>query len=510
MVHLIGIDIGTTGTKALLIDKDGKVIARSTIEYPLSQPKLGWAEQDPGQWWGATINAIQRVIFDSRVDPNTIKGIGLSGQMHGAVFIDKDFNVLRPCIMWCDQRTDAECKYITEKIGKKRLINLTCNPALTGFTAPKILWVRKHEPEVYNRTYKILLPKDFIRFKLTGGFATDVSDASGTLLFDVQKRCWSKEMLRGLDIPLDLMAKSYESYEITGKITKEVASETGLMEGTPVVGGAGDQAAGAIGNGIVSTGVISATIGTSGVVFAYSNQPKVDPLGRLHTFCHAVPGKWHLMGVMLSAGGSFRWFKDTLADSEVVYAREEGIDPYEILTRKAESAQPGCQGLIFLPYLTGERTPHANPNARGVLFGLNLRHGKPDIIRAIMEGVVYGMRDSLEIIKELKIAVHEIRVSGGGARSRLWRQIQADVYNKPVTMINVDEGPAFGVALLAGVGTHVYKSVEDACKKTIKVAERVKPNPDNVKTYEKFYRIYQSLYHSLKGHFDEVAGVVSS
>ena len=507
MVHLIGIDIGTTGTKALLIDRDGRIIARSTIEYPLSQPKLGWAEQDPGQWWGATINTIKRVIFDSRVDPNTIKGIGLSGQMHGAVFIDRDFNVLRPCILWCDQRTDAECKYITEKIGKKRLINLTCNPALTGFTAPKILWVRKHEPEVYNNTYKILLPKDYIRFKLTGEFATDVSDASGTLLFDVKNRHWSKEMLKGLDIDMDLMAKSLESYEITGRITEEVASETGLIKGTPVVGGAGDQAAGAVGNGIVSTGVISATIGTSGVVFAYSNQPKVDPLGRLHTFCHAVPGKWHLMGVMLSAGGSFRWFRDTLADSEVLSAREEGIDPYEVLTHKGESATPGCQGLIFLPYLTGERTPHANPNARGVLFGLNLRHGKPDIIRSIMEGVVYGMRDSLEIIKELKVAVNEIRVSGGGARSRLWRQIQADVYNKTITMINVDEGPAFGVALLAGVGTGIYKSVEEACKKTIKVAEKVKPTPDNVKTYEEIYRIYQRLYHSLKDRFDEVAEV---
>ncbi len=508
MNYLLGIDVGTSGTKTLLVNQKGEIVCRAVCDYPLMQPRPGWAEQDPHQWWEAVVSSISQVLSDSKVDPRLIKGIGLSGQMHGSVFLDQANNVLRPAILWCDQRTQAECDYITGKIGAKRLIALTCNQALTGFTAPKIIWLRKHEPAIYDRCKKILLPKDYIRFCLTGEFATEVSDASGTLLFDVKKRTWSKPVLSALQIDPALLPPCYESPEVTGKVNQDTAAKTGLREGTPVVGGGGDQAAGAVGNGIVETGIISASLGTSGVMFAFSNHPSVDNEARLHTFCHAVPGKWHVMGVMLSAGGSFRWLRDSIGLSEVNRGREEGVDPYELLTAEAETAAPGCEGLIFLPYLMGERTPYADPNAKGVFFGLSLRHRRAELIRSVMEGVTYGMRDSLELVQNLGIKVTQIRASGGGARSKLWRQIQADVYNKPIARINVDEGPAFGVALLAGVGTGVYRTVAEACEKTIKVTETLKPNPERVKTYDKFYRLYRSLYPTLKKKFDEISGLI--
>jgi len=508
MAYLMGIDVGTTGTKTLLIDETGKVVCSSVKEYPLYTPRPNWAEQDPEDWWTATVESIKEVLAKSGVKKEEIKGIGLSGQMHGAVLVGKDHKVLRPCILWCDQRTARQCEYITEKIGKKRLIELTSNPALTGFTAGKIIWVRDNEPHLYERIFKILLPKDYVRFRLTGSFATEVSDASGTLLLDVRRRRWSEEVLEELDIDKDFMPECYESPVVSGKISRQISHLTGLKAGTPVVGGGGDQAAQAVGSGIVKEGIISSTIGTSGVVFAFSDEVKVDPEGRVHTFCHAVPGKWHIMGVMLSAGGSLRWFRDTLAAEEIDKARKEGLDPYEVLTQKASTVEAGCEGLIFLPYLAGERTPHADPNAKGVFFGLTLRHRKAHLIRSIMEGVCYGLRDSLEIIRDLKIPVKEVRASGGGARSPLWRKIQADVYNLELVTINVTEGAAFGAALLAGVGVGVYKDVQEACEQTIRITERIFPQEKEVRIYDKYYKIYRSLYPSLKKSFSQVSQVV--
>lgn len=508
MAYLMGIDVGTTGTKTILIEETGKVVCSSLKEYPLYTPRPNWAEQNPEDWWTATVGSIKEVLIRSGINGEEIKGIGLSGQMHGAVLVDKDHEVLRPCILWCDQRTSKQCEYITETIGKKQLIELTCNPALTGFTAGKIIWVRDNEPQVYERIFKVLLPKDYIRFRLTGSFATEVSDASGTLLLDVKRRRWSEEVLEKLDIDRDFMPECYESPVISGEITCEVSRLTGLRAGTPVVGGGGDQAAQGVGNGIVEEGIISSTIGTSGVVFAFSDKVKVDPLGRVHTFCHAVPGKWHIMGVMLSAGGSLRWFRDNLGAEEINKAGKQGVDPYEILTQEASTVKAGCEGLIFLPYLAGERTPHADPNAKGVFFGLTIRHKKAHLIRSIMEGVCYGLRDSLEIIKELGVPLKEMRASGGGARSSLWRQIQASVNNLEQATMNVTEGAAFGAALLAGVGVGVYESVEEACEETIKIIDRVFPVEEEIKTYEKYYRIYRSLYPILKNSFSEMNKVV--
>ncbi len=508
MSYLMGIDVGTTGTKTLLCNEEGEILARSVEEYPLSTPQPNWAEQDPEDWWKATVTSIRKVIKDAGIDPQDIKGLGLSGQMHGAVVIDKDYKVLRPCILWCDQRTADQCHYITEKIGRERLIELVSNPALTGFTAPKIVWIKENEPQIYEKAHKILLPKDYIRFRLTGNFATEVSDASGTLLFDVRNRKWSQEMLDELEISRDLMPQCYESPEVSGEISQGAAALTGLSPGTPVVGGGGDQAAGAVGNGVVEPGIISSTLGTSGVVFAFSEQVKVDPRLRAHTFCHAVPGKWHLMGVMLSAGGSLRWFRDTLGQEEVKRAREKGVDPYKILTEEAEKAPAGAEGLIFLPYLTGERTPHADPDAKGVFFGLTIRHRKSHLIRAVMEGVAYGLRDSLEILKELKIEIKQVRASGGGAKSPLWRQIQADINGVEMVTINVDEGPAFGVALLAGVGAGLYKNVEEAAQRTIRVTNTTSPDSPKVKLYDKHYQLYRSLYPILKDKFRQVSDLV--
>ena len=503
MSHLMGIDVGTTGVKVLIIDENGTVCASSVEEYPLSTPHPNWAEQNPEDWWDATIKAIRNVLEKS--GGASVEGIGLSGQMHGAVFIDRDGKVLRPCIMWCDQRTAKQCVYITETVGEDRLFELTCNPALTGFTAPKIVWVKEEENEVFRKAYKILLPKDYIRFLLTGVFATEVSDASGTVLFDVKKRRWSKEMLSALEIPEDLMPEVFESPEVSGRISAEASSLTGLAGGTPVVGGGGDQAAGAVGNGIVREGIISSTIGTSGVVFASCDEVRVEPGRRLHTFCHAVPGKWHLMGVMLSAGGSLRWLRDAICHEEVREAKEKGIDPYDIMTEEASQAPPGCEGLIFLPYLSGERTPYPDPDARGVFFGLTLRHKKEHLIRSVMEGIAYGLRDSLELMKGIGARMSEVRASGGGARSSLWRQIQADVNNLEMQVISVDEGPAFGVALLAGVGVGIFNNVEEACSRTIKVKETIKPIKANVTIYERYYEIYHSLYPALKDTYKHIA-----
>ncbi len=499
MKYLIGIDIGTTGVKTILINQKGAVVAKSIKEYPLQTPKPGWAEQNPEDWWQATVASLKEIL--TKINPADIAGIGLSGQMHGSVFLDKNNRVLRPCILWCDQRTTKQCEDITAKIGAKKLIKLVANPALTGFTAGKVLWVRDNEPALYKKIRRILLPKDYIRFRLTNTFATEVSDASGTLFLDVKNRGWSKELLKKLDIPLEWLPACSESSEITGEITGAVAKLTGLKAGMPVVGGGGDQAAQAVGTGIVKMGIISITIGTSGVVFAFSDKPLYDPRGRLHTFCHAVPGKWHVMGVMLAAGGSLQWFRNNLGQEEITLAKKRAVDPYEILINNTKSIPPGSEGLVFLPYLCGERTPHADPDARGVFFGLTLKHTKAHLTRSVLEGVCFGLRDSLEIIKDMGILINEVRVSGGGARSKIWLQILADVINYEIITVEPAEGAAYGVALLAGVGTGVYQDIYQACRKSIKITSRLKPNPENVKIYNQRYRVFKSLYVSLKDKF---------
>jgi xylulokinase len=506
--YLLGIDVGTTGTKALLIAEDGGVVARSNHEYALLTPRPTWAEQNPADWWDAARAGIRDALAESRIAPREVVGIGLSGQMHGSVFLDERSEVIRPAILWCDQRTADQCRWITERAGERTVIEETFNPVLTGFTAPKIVWLRQNEPEAYARVRRILLPKDYIRLMLTGEFATEVSDASGTSLLNIAERRWSPRMLAALDLTEDMLPAVYESPEVSGRISAQAAQATGLAPGTPVVGGGGDQAAGAVGNGIVRQGVVSVTTGTSGVVFAHMDEPRMDPQLRTHTFCHAVPGKWHVMGVMLSAGGSLRWYRDALAQQEVAEAKQRGVDPYELLTEEAAQAPPGCEGLIFLPYLTGERTPYPDPWARGVYFGLTLRHAKAHLVRAILEGVSYGLRDSLEILREMGLPISQVRASGGGARSALWRQIQADVFDAEMVTINIDEGPAFGVALLAGVGAGVFATVEEACDRTITITDRTGPNPDTSALYDTYYPIYQALYASLKDHFVEVGRLV--
>ena len=506
--YLLGIDVGTTGSKAILVAPNGDVKASATTEYPMYTPQPLWAEQNPADWWTATVASIKRLLTEGGVKPKEVAGVGLTGQMHGLVLLDAQGEVLRPCIMWNDQRTAPQCAAITQKVGAENLLRLTGNPVLPGFTAPKIVWVRENEPQVYARAAKVLLPKDYVRYRLTGGFFGEVSDASGTSLFDVGHRCWSDEMLKALDIPRAWLPEVTESPEVSARISAEAARATGLLEGTPVVGGGGDQAAQAVGTGIITEGIVSATLGTSGVVFAASDTYRVEPKGLLHAFCHAVPGMWHLMGVMLSAAGSLRWYRDTLGEAEKAKAEETGRDAYVLLDESAATAPPGCEGLIFLPYLTGERTPYPDPNARGVFFGLTLRHGKPHMTRAVLEGVAYGLRDSLELMRALGLAIQQVRASGGGARSALWRQILADVFDTEIVTVNVTEGAAYGAALLAGVGAGVYESVAAACERAIRVTGRTAPGPA-VPVYADYYPRYRALYPALAAEFAAIAQVVS-
>jgi xylulokinase len=508
MALLLGIDIGTSGTKTVLFDEYGNAIADSVKEYPLYQQYIGWAEQDPDDWWKAVFETVAEVLSKSGVDPLDIKGIGLSGQMHGAVLLDKDNNVLRKAIIWCDQRSSKECEQITSIIGRERLLEITANPALTGFTAAKVMWVKNNEPQVFERTKKILLPKDYIRFKLTGEFATEVSDASGMQFMDIPKREWSNEVLDKLGIDKSMLGLLYESQEVSGRICKSASELTGLKIGTPVVGGAGDQAAGAVGNGIVRSGVISSTIGTSGVVFAYSDKVSIDPGGRVHTFCHAVPNTWHIMGVTQGAGLSLKWFRDNFCLEEKLSAELSGIDPYILMDEEAQKVEAGCEGLIYLPYMMGERTPHLNPNAKGVFFGLCAKHTKQDMIRAVMEGVVFSLKDCLDIISGMGIDVTQVRASGGGGKSKLWRQMQSDVFGIDINTVNSTEGPALGAALLAGVGSGVYRSVEQACDTAIKVNTSIKWDRALNARYTKFHTIYKHLYDSLKSDFSDLAEIL--
>ncbi|MCS7104378.1 MAG: xylulokinase [Thermofilaceae archaeon] len=508
MPYFLGIDVGTTGSKAVLVDEQGRVVSSHTTEYPLYTPKVGWTEQLPDEWWTATVSSIKAVLEKSRVKPDEIQGVGLTGQMHGLVMLDRERKVIRPAILWNDQRTGEETQFINEKIGLERILTLTGNVAHTGFTAPKLLWVKKHEPHNFGKMWKFMLPKDYVGFKLTGEVKTDVNDASGTSLFNVEQRSWSSEIVEELGIPHEALPDVLESPEVRGEVTSEASTETGLPKGTIVVAGAGDQGAAGVGAGVVEEGVVSVNIGTSGVVFTHSSVYRYDPKGRLHAFCHAVPGSWHLMGVMLSAGGSLRWFRDRLGQLEKGLADLLGVDPYELLCKEAEHVPPGSEGLIFLPYLTGERTPHADPYSRGVFFGLSLKHGRQHMVRAILEGVCYGLRDSLELILALGVKPKEVRVLGGGARSQLWRQILSDVYGIDVYTMEVDEGSSFGAAILASVGVGAYSSVERAVEAMVRKREHVKYSVENNAVYTRYYRLYKDLYPALKEKFRELAQIV--
>ena len=505
MKYVIGIDLGTSGTKTVLFDQLGNTVASHTVEYPMYQPQNGWAEQDPAGWWNATVTTVKAVITESGVSNTDIVGIGISGQMHGLVMLDEANEVIRNSIIWCDQRTAEECEDIEQLVGRERLIQITANPALTGFTASKIMWVKKHEPENYAKCRHILLPKDYVRFMLTGEYATEVSDASGMQLLDVGKRCWSDEVLDKLGIDKSYLGKVYESPEITGYVTEEIAALTGLAVGTPVVGGAGDNAAAAVGTGTVVDGAAFTTIGTSGVVYAHTKEMAIDPKGRVHTFCCAVPGEWHVMGVTQGAGLSLKWFRDNFCQDIIDEAKEKGIDPYDITNVLAEESGISARRLLFLPYLMGERTPHLDPNARGAFIGLSALHERGDMIRAIMEGVTYSLKDCLAVLEEMGVQPDNMLACGGGARSDLWRQMMADVYGMNVSTVDSKEGPALGVAILAMVGAGLYESVEEACQKVIRVNNTTEKNAENAEKYEKVYHIYKGLYRHLKEDYQQLA-----
>lgn len=498
MRYLLGIDLGTSGTKTVLFDENGVSVASATVEYPMYQPQNGWSEQDPADWWNAAVSTVKTVLDKSGVPAASIAGLGISGQMHGLVMLDENGEVLRRSIIWNDGRTGEECREITEIIGKDRLVEITANPALTGFTAGKIRWVQKNEPELYKRCAHILLPKDYVRYMLTGVCATEVSDASGMQLLDVPKRQWSDEVLGKLGIDKALLGSMHESCEVTGTVTAKAAALTGLKEGTPVVGGAGDNAAAAIGTGVVRTGSAFATIGTSGVVFAHSDTVAIDPQGRVHSFCSAVPGAWTVMSCTLAAGLSLKWFRDTFCAAETATAAGMGVDPYMLMDKQADRVPIGADRLLFLPYLMGERSPLLDENARGAFIGLSAIHTRQHLLRAVMEGVMYSQRHCLDVLREMKVAPAMITASGGGGTSPVWRQMMADVFGVPVNTIKNREAPALGVAILAGVGTGVYASVQEACDRIIRVNEPQAPIADNVNTYEPFYQIYRSLYPKLK------------
>ncbi|MDA7978983.1 MAG: xylulokinase [Pirellulales bacterium] len=501
----LGIDIGTSGTKALAVNTEGAILAQAVREYPCHHPRPLWSEQDPEDWWEATCEAIRDTISQEKFDGADVRAIGLSGQMHGSVFLDSRDQVVRPALLWNDQRTTPECAEIEDRAGgRDALIRMVVNPALTGFTAPKILWLRNHEPENFERTKRVLLPKDFVRLRLTGEYATDVSDASGMLLLDVAKRRWSTELMAALELEESLFVRCFESHQPTGQLRSDVAAELGLSPKCQVAAGAGDCAAGAVGNGIVRSGLASTSIGTSGVVFVHSDEMRIDPAGRAHTFCHAVDGTWHMMGVSLSAGGTLQWFRDRLCPELASDCRDQGRSAYDALSEEAQGVPAGCDGLICLPYLAGERTPHADPKARGCFIGLTLAHTRGHMTRAIMEGVTFALRDGLEIFRELGIPIEEVRASGGGAKNELWRQMQADVFASPITTINVEEGPAYGVALLAAVAAGAHQNIQDACSAAISVTGRQSPRVEHQSSYAEAYARFQELYPTLAPSFQKL------
>jgi xylulokinase len=510
MAHLLGIDIGTSGTKTLVCTDKGKILATANVGHTLLTPKPGWTEQNPAEWWEATVAATRAVMKKAKLKPADISAIGLSGQMHGSVFLDKAGKVIRPALLWNDQRTFKQSQDIVAKAGgAKRMMDMVGNLPLTGYTVPKILWLRDNEPKRYEKVAKIILPKDYVRLQMTGEYATDVGDGSGMALVNVKTRQWSDELLSILQIDKALLPKLYESPEVTGTLTKSAASLLGLAEGTPVVAGAGDVMSGAVGNGIVETGLINANLGTGGVLCAHSDTPALDdsvePVGRLATMCHAVPGKWVVFGCMLSAAGSFQWYADQFAQYEHALAKKTKRNVFEILTEEAEKAPLGCEGLFFLPFLTGERCPYPDPNARAGWIGGTRRTDKPMLIRSLLEGVTFNMNGMLEILRgPMNIPVRQIRGTGGGTKSKLWRDMQTDIYNAEFGITNSEEGGAFGVALLAGVGNGTWSSVEEACRATIKVTHKQKPTKNAAK-YAKHFAVYAKLYDSLKDRFGEMA-----
>jgi xylulokinase len=492
----LGIDIGTGGTRALLIDETGNVRAGFTAPHEgMRMERPLWAEQRPENWWDATVTAIRGVMTTSGVSGKRIKGIGLSGQMHGLVILDDADAVIRPSLIWCDQRSQPQVDAVNAKLGRETVLQYIANPMLTGFTLPKLLWVRDNEPANFERVRKMLLPKDYVRFKLTGEYASEVSDASGTAVFDVVKRRWSFEMMDGLGLDRSILPACYESVEVSGKITPSVAELTGLETGTPVVGGGGDQAASAVGNGIVEEGIVSCTLGTSGVVFAHMEKVAYDPAGRVHTFCHAVSGKWHVMGVTQGAGLSLQWFRNQLAAGT----------PYDELTAEAAKSPAGAQGLFWLPYLMGERTPHLDATARGGWIGLTASHTRADLIRSVIEGVSYSQRDCLDIIEALGVPMNSVRASGGGAQSAFWRQLLAGILDRRVVTLRTQEGSAYGAALLALAGTGEVGSVQDVCRSAIRETDSISATETDRAIYAKGHRVYQALYPALKPVYAQIA-----
>ncbi|HMD21839.1 MAG TPA: xylulokinase [Alloacidobacterium sp.] len=488
-MNFLGMDVGTGGTRAVLIDEQGQLVAAAASEHaPFRSPHPGWAEQDPEDWWRAAQAAIREVLATSSVAASEIGAIGLTGQMHGAVMLDADGRVLRPSLIWCDQRTDAQCDWLHERIGRERLIELTCNPALPNFTLTKLLWVRDHEPEVFARIAHVLCPKDYVRFRLTGTYAIDVQEASGTLLLDVTHRRWSSEVARIAGINEAWLPQLFESQDVCAHISDEASVATGLVEGTPVVAGAGDQGAGAVGMGILQPGSVSATIGTSGVVFAATAAPTRDPLGRLHTFCHAVPERWHVMGVTQAAGLSLRWLRDIIAPGA----------SYDVLTVEAVQIPAGSDGLLWAPYLLGERTPHLDSQATAAFYGITASHTRGHLVRAVLEGVAYSLKDTFTLFAELGIPVQGVRLGGGGARGPLWRSIQASIYGYASDVLVAEEGAAFGAALLAGVGVGAWPDTDAACASAIQVAEQIAPDPATAQGYANGYKVYQRLYPALR------------
>lgn len=505
---LLGIDLGTSGVKVLAMESSGKILATTSRTYPLYQPRAGWSEQEPEDWWNGVVGAIRDILQNEHIDAGAIRGLAVSGQMHGSVFLDDRQQVIRRPLLWNDTRTFPQCQTITETIGEEQLIELAGNPALEGFTGPKVLWLKEKEPDNYARLATLLLPKDYILFRLTGRLCTEVSDAAGTLLFDVRNRQWSRRIMELLDLNPSMLPEVLESPEVVGELTGEASTATGLLRKTRVVAGGADNACSAVGNGIVSEGLVLASLGSSGTVVAHTNQMRMDPQGRIHSFNHAIPNRWYLMGVMLSAAASFQWFRDNFAEAETILARSLPDSAEQLLNREAETVSPGSDGVMFLPYLSGERTPHRDAKARGAFIGLAPIHTKKHLTRAIMEGVAFGMKDSLELVKDLGVMPTQIRITGGGAKSPLWRQIIADVFDHPVVTTNIEEGPAIGAALLAGVGVGVFQDVEKAVREIVKITDTTSPNESHAEIYENLYPLYRQLYHSLKSDFADAFDIL--
>ena len=506
MSYVLGIDCGTSGTKTVLFDEQGNACASASAEYPLYQPQNGYAEQNPEHWKAAMLETVAAVLSKSGIDSAAVSGIGLSGQMHGLVMLDAGGNVLRNAIIWCDQRTEKQVERMNALAGG-RIAEISANPALTGWTAAKILWVMDNEPQVFEKCRHILLPKDYLRYVLTGELATEVSDASGMQLLDVKNRCWSGELCSAFGIDKGLLAQVYESCEVTGKVTRQAAELTGLKEGTIVVGGAGDNAAAALGTGVFRQGKAFTTIGTSGVVFAHTKEPLIDQKGRVHTCCAAVPNSWHVMGVTQAAGLSLRWFRDNFCAAEKETAALSGISEYDVMCREAETVPVGSERLIYLPYLMGERTPHLDANARGVFFGLSAVHTKKHMLRAVMEGVAFSLRDCVEVFRQMGVSISDMAACGGGGSSALWRSMLADLYGCEVKTVASKEGPALGAAILAAVGGGIYSSVEQACDAVVKPGKVQAPDSVRAAEYERYYQLYRQLYPSLKGNFAELASL---